>query len=152
MAEDQLLKKYNLLLLINPLLAEKEPEAGLILNFENLIKTHGGEILKASSASKRRLSYPIKKENQALMLDIEFKINPEKVENLSKSLRLDHRVLRFDVTVAQKIETARRFGMSATVEKLPQTPTPATQSEVQEPEVKEKTFAQKLEQILRGNQ
>jgi len=89
------MKYYELNYLISPEISEEEVRA-----FQEktaaLIKEEGGILIEGSNLlSKKKLAYPIKKKGEAYLATLNFQLNPEKLPNLEKKIKLDLQILRY---------------------------------------------------------
>jgi len=87
------MKFYELTYLISPKLAEEE-----VKKFSEKITSfarEGGTLVGEKNPTKRRLSYPIKREGQSYLASLTFYSEPEKLEDLTKKLDSESQVLRY---------------------------------------------------------
>ncbi len=54
---------------------------------------------------KTRVLYPAQKEKEALLLSLDFQLNPEGLENLERKLKAESQILRY-LLIAKKIPAA----------------------------------------------
>jgi len=87
------MKEYELTVLLHPdLEIDLEKPLGKI---KKLIKDCGGAISKEDNWGKRRLAYPIKRENFAVYVYFELELPPEGVKKINDTLNITDEVLRF---------------------------------------------------------
>lgn len=87
------MKPYELVVLLHPDL-EIDADAP-INNIEKLVKNAGGNISKRDNWGKKRLAYPVRKQQFGIYVYFELELNPEQVRTLESSLRITEEVLRF---------------------------------------------------------
>ena len=61
----------------------------------SLLTEGGGENIRLDSPQKKRLAYPVKKQNEAYFGVVYFKIDPEGLDKIKKTLTLSKNFLRF---------------------------------------------------------
>lgn len=88
------MKHYELALLISPHLAEPEVKE-LTEKVKKLLKENGGQIIGDESWGKKNLAYPVNKENQGFYEFIYFSLDPHKLIDIEKKLKLENKILRF---------------------------------------------------------
>lgn len=71
-----------------------------------LLQGEGGFILSQNSLLRKKLSYPIKKQAQAYLADIVFKLPAEKVTILEKKLKSDNKILRHLLLAKKELKLA----------------------------------------------
>ncbi|OGZ34726.1 MAG: 30S ribosomal protein S6 [Candidatus Portnoybacteria bacterium RBG_19FT_COMBO_36_7] len=114
----------------------------------SFINDLGGEIKNEKLGEKRRLAYPIKKQGYGFYVTVEFNIDPEKVIELDKKIRLQSNILRHLLINKDEIkETPRRISIPRPPkEKIGIGARP--ESETPEEKVKIEELDKKLEEIL----
>ena len=94
MAEDNsVLNQYEIAVLFHPGL-EIDLEKGSS-KVEKLIKNAGGKIVKTDNWGKRKLAYPIKKQEFAVYVFYTADIPAEKVQAMERELNITDEVIRF---------------------------------------------------------
>lgn len=141
-------KEYEMSYLLSPEIAEDRVEAETA-ELNKIISSSGGTNVDFLTVIKKRLAYPVKKQNQAYFGVVFFQIIKEDLEILKKTLLLNKKYLRFLILtrftrpelMPSDTETLNKYQKSKSIEALkPLTETPMpTQS-----------FDQKLESILKG--
>lgn len=106
------MKPYELVVLLHPDL-EIDVDTP-IANVEKLIKNAGGTISKRDNWGKKRLAYPVRKQQFGLYVYFELELDPQQVRTLESSLRITEEVLRF-LVVNRVVE--RRKPLDAPQEK-----------------------------------
>lgn len=87
------MKEYELTVLIHPDL-ETDLEKALT-KVRALVTDNGGEIIKEDNWAKKKLAYPIKKENFAVYVYFEIKLPSEAPLKISNVLNITDEVLRY---------------------------------------------------------
>lgn len=132
------MKNYELTYLISPQLSEEEAKS-FQEKIASLIKGEAGVLEDQLMPVKRNLAYTIKKQNQAYLAVLDFKLEPEKLSNLQKKLKEDSQIIRYLLITKrarpkEMIETIRRRPRRVVSEK--------------EKKVELKEIEKKLEEIL----
>ena len=90
---DKRLRDYELVLVINPTLAEEEFEA-VIENVSRFVTGKGGSMTDIQRWGKKKLAYPIKHFTEGNYVLARFKLNPEFGRELGANLRISEAVMR----------------------------------------------------------
>ena len=157
MDEKENKKEYEMSYHLVPDIPEDKIDSETI-ELKNIITENGGDIVQADLPKKRRLAYPIRKQNQAYFGVVHFDADKDGLDKTKKALALCKKILRFLIlthsirsTIVQgsglmlnKVEALSKIikpKPSPIIAQQPaKTPAPApTQS-----------FDQKLESILKG--
>ena len=85
-------RTYELVVLLHPDL-DIDAEAA-ITKIENIIKNNGGSVLKRDNWGKKRLAYRIKKQDFAVYVYFEVKVDTDKVRDIENVLLITEEVLR----------------------------------------------------------
>ncbi len=97
------MREYELTVLLHPDL-EMDLDAPL-KKVRKVITDNGGEIIKEDNWGKRRLAYPIKKENFAVYICFSLKLPAEAVAKVSNTFNITDELLRYLlVMVDEKIK------------------------------------------------
>lgn len=137
MNEDENKREYEMSFLLTPEIAEDK------LDFETaelkkMISESGGEATQISSLEKKRLAYPVKKQNQAYLGVVYFNIDSDGLDKMKSVLALNTKLLRFIILnkpnkpIKSRVEPI----MKIQEEKAAEVPT--------------ESFDKKLESILKG--
>ena len=101
------MKNYELIYLSSPNLSEGELNL-LREKIFSLIQEVGGELLVggglANTSVREKLASPVKNKDEAYFTTLSFRIEPGKLENLEKKLRLESQILRYLILVKPKPE------------------------------------------------
>lgn len=92
------MREYELVLIFNPELDDTETES-LIEGVKNNIESNGGEVLKVDPWGKKRLAFPIKKNNDGYYVLLIFRSEPAFVPQLSNSFRVIESIIRHMVVL-----------------------------------------------------
>jgi len=87
---------YQLDYLISPEISEQDAQA-LGEKIKSLIEKDQGLIVKAELLSNRILSYEVKSFTEAFLAGLSFNLEPEKLEELKKTLETENNILRYIV-------------------------------------------------------
>jgi len=135
---------YELTYIINSNLPESEvvAQTDRVRGFINQL---GGEIKNEKLTEKRKLAYLIKKQGFGFYVTVEFNLEPEKLIELEKHIKLDTDILRYLLVVKEKIKIVPR--------RLPSprpkpTAFPKAFPETKAEKVKIEEIDKKLEEIL----
>ena len=135
MSEAENKKEYEMSYLLTPDIPEDKIDSEAI-ELKNIITENGGDIVQTNPPEKKRLSYPVKKQNQAYFGIVYFNTDKDGLDKIKKNLAFYKKILRF--LILSKIIKPKPSPI--TVQQPAKTPVPApTQS-----------FDQKLESILKG--
>lgn len=87
------MRPYELVVLLHPDL-EIDVDAP-VAKLEKLIDDNGGKIIKRDNWGKKRLAYPIRKQQFAIYVYFDIQMEPTKVRGLEAGLRITEEVMRF---------------------------------------------------------
>lgn len=151
------MKAYELTYIISPEITSEEAEAKA-KEFESLITSKEGVVLKQSTPLARTLSYPIKKHASGFFGVIEFNIEPEKLPEIEAVLQKDGKISRHMVIIKQATQlkkerrTRTKPATFAKVEEKTEVEPVAKEKIVTKSSEKEKVelkdIEQKLDEIL----
>ena len=133
MNETENKNEYEMSYLLTPEILEDKTDAE-IAELKKIIAENGGDIVQADPPEKKRLAYPVKKQNQAYFGIVYFNTDKDGLDKIKKALAFYKKILRF--LILSKIIKPKPSPI--TVQQPAKTPAP-TQS-----------FDQKLESILKG--
>ncbi len=91
-------KSYETVVIINAALEDEQVEA-TISRLQEVITTHGGEVLDIDKWGRKRLAYPIQKAKSGYYVIYRFNAPTNLISILERSLRLDENVIRY-LTIA----------------------------------------------------
>jgi small subunit ribosomal protein S6 len=99
------LKQYELLCILTPHLEGDE-----LNTFKSALETSiaqsNGKIIHFTEEEKRDLAYPINKQNQGLYLVSHIEMEPTKIDDFSKSLKLNRQILRHTINYLEPMTNA----------------------------------------------
>ena len=90
------MRQYELIVIIHPGLDEDAINQSLD-KVKGWISTAGGTITSLDNWGKRRLAYPIQKQNEGLYYLHNIEIQPSAVKDLERNLRILEPVMRFSI-------------------------------------------------------
>ena len=94
---------YELMVVLSPTLTE-EQEKEQHRQIEELLKSQKGEIHLVDFWGKRKLAYPIKKQRQGVYNIYYFEVDPGRVSEIDRKLKMDEQLLRFLMFKMEKIQ------------------------------------------------
>jgi len=111
------MKIYRLNCLLSSNLNKEEIQKSA-LAIESLIQKEGGILVSERTERKVDLGSEIEKENKAIMLNLRFQIDPQKLTTLNQELKKVSGTLRFAIlaqkkpkqALSKKVEKAKREG------------------------------------------
>jgi len=135
---------YELMVIFSSTLTEDEQKEQS-LQLHELLKREKGELLLTDHWGKRKLAYPVKKQRQGYYDWIYFQMEPGRISEIDRKLKMSESVLRFLCLRMEKIqierlhtEIARRSEAAASAEQAAVaaevTPAPAPAASEPEPE------------------
>lgn len=89
-----MLNQYETVFIITPVLSEVQMKE-TVNKFTKQITDNGGEIVHQDNWGLRKLTYPIQKKTTGFYYLIEFKSDPEFIQNLEIQYKRDERIIRF---------------------------------------------------------
>lgn len=95
------MNNYETLFILNGTL-DAETIKTNIEKFKGVIEKNGGVIENVDEWGKRKLAYPIKKQNTGYYTLINFKSNPDLPRELERNYRISDAVIRFIVVNPEK--------------------------------------------------
>ncbi len=87
-------RDYELGVIFNPEVSEEETRS-LLDRIDQIVTTHGGQIVKVNQWGRRRLAYPIERHRDGLYVFIDMILTPETVSELERTLKVSEVVLRY---------------------------------------------------------
>ena len=87
------MRNYQLVFIIHPSFDEDQAD-GVINDVKDLITRNDGEIAKVESWGLRKLAYPIQKQSEGRYVLMEFDLEPQKVKEMERVLKLTEPVIR----------------------------------------------------------
>ena len=90
------MRKYELMLIIDPTIEEKEVNASLE-KYLNVVTSDGGSVDNVDVWGRRRLTYDIQKKSEGIYVVVNFTSTPATAKELARQLGLNESVLRTKV-------------------------------------------------------
>jgi small subunit ribosomal protein S6 len=90
-------RDYELGFILNPEVNEDETRT-ILDRVEQIVATHGGQVVKVNQWGRRRLAYPIERHRDGNYIFIDMILTPETVAELERTLKVSEVVLRHMVT------------------------------------------------------
>ena len=87
-----MMNKYETILIINPTLDEAECQA-VTDKFTAMIGKEG-EVESTEAWGKRKLAYPIQKNNEGYYVHIDFSSNPEFIDELNRTYNITDEIIK----------------------------------------------------------
>ncbi|TFG35857.1 MAG: 30S ribosomal protein S6 [Parcubacteria group bacterium] len=142
------MKPYEISYLISSELSEEEARA-FQSKITSFVKEEGGISNEARIPLRKKLAYPIEKQNQAYLAFFTFQLNPEALVNLEKKLKAENQILRYLILIKNPLKPVKER-----VRKLKHQTEPVDFEEnkayvEKEKKVELKEIEEKLEEILR---
>ncbi len=125
-------RDYELGFILNPEVSEEQAQT-ILGRVEQIVATHGGQIMRVNKWGRRRLSYPIDHHRDGNYIFLDMILTPETVAELDRTLRVSEEVLRHlmkrrDTRTVQKEREAHKAAEAAAkANAAAQTQAPGTQ-------------------------
>ncbi len=94
------MKNYELMYILAPGLDEEAIKAA-IESLNKIITDNGGSVAEVKEWGSRDLAYPIKKQTRGYYVVVNFSGDNHVLDEFDRIVKLDTRVLRFLITVAE---------------------------------------------------
>ena len=133
MSEAENKKEYEMSYLLTPNIPEDKIDSEAI-ELKNIITENGSDIVQTNPPEKKRLSYPVKKQNQAYFGIVYFNTDKDGLDKIKKALAFYKKILRF--LILSKIIKPK--------------PSPIIAQQPAKTSAPTQSFDQKLESILKG--
>lgn len=99
------MKLYEISYLISAKLTEEKAK-NLSEKLITSIQEIGGILAEIKNPNKRKLAYPIKKENEGYLTSLNFYLDPESLANLEGKLATDSQILRYIILTKKILKKA----------------------------------------------
>jgi small subunit ribosomal protein S6 len=139
---------YDLTYIISPLAGELDNSV-VSGKIDALINSLGGIIKKETAGEKRKLAYPIKKQSVGFYVTLEMELEPEKLIELEKTLRMDKDILRYLIINLAELKTERAPRRTFIKAKSPVLGQTGGEAPTKTEKVKIEELDRKLEEILK---
>lgn len=93
-AQEELLHQYELVVIINPGVADEEVPDAIDRLVRRPIETGGGEIAEVDHWGRRKLAYPIQSQLEGNYVVTHFQLAPTETKELEQGLRISEEVMR----------------------------------------------------------
>ncbi len=100
------MKLYELTYLVSAELGPEQMEA--LLKKINSLILKNGEITGSIAPIKKNLAYPIKKQDAALLNQVEFNFEPEQIDAFKKEINKEKEILRIMLTEKKNIKIKKK--------------------------------------------
>lgn len=95
---------YELMVLFSSTLTDDEEKAQ-VLQTEDLLKREKANMIMIDHWGKRKLAYPIKRQRQGFYEWFYFEMEPGRIAEIDRKLKMSETVLRFMIIRMEKIQT-----------------------------------------------
>lgn len=85
---------YELTLVINPKLADKERET-LLEKVYALVEKEGGKVAEKKPWGKKKLAYPVKKLSEGFYEFLTLELEPFAVKSIDKKIKAEENIIRY---------------------------------------------------------
>jgi small subunit ribosomal protein S6 len=120
---------YELMVIFSSTLTDEEEKAQT-QQVEELLRSQNGNIILVDHWGKRKLAYAIKRQRQGFYEWFYFEVEPGKIAEIDRKLKMSEQVLRFMILRMEKIQTQNMFKEAARRQEALQAPpvsAPATE-------------------------
>ena len=107
------MKRYELTYLIAPELLKEEIEE-LHEKIKGFITNQGGAVEETKKPIRKRLGYPVLKKKEAILINLDFSLSPDKIEEFDSNIKKEKEIIRHGVFLKKKPRFKKEF-----VEKKP---------------------------------
>ncbi len=87
------MREYELTFIVHPQV-DQEALTGVVEQVQNLVQSAGGSVDKVETWGKRRLAYPIRKAREGQYVFMLLRLDPARVKELERGLKLNEHILR----------------------------------------------------------
>jgi small subunit ribosomal protein S6 len=102
--KEEILNHYELMVLFSPNLTDEEEKAQT-LQVEELLKREKAEMIYIDHWGKRKLAYPVRKQRQGYYEWFYFSLEPARLAEIDRKLKMSETALRFMIIKMEKIQT-----------------------------------------------
>jgi len=95
------MRKYELMLAINPQLEEEELTS-LMEKVKKVISKEKGEVTNINKWGKRKLAYEIKDFTEAIYVVMKFSIDELSISEFERVLKLEEKIIRYLLTLQKE--------------------------------------------------
>jgi len=101
------MRKYELMLAINPQLEEEELTS-LIEKVKKIISKEKGEVTNINKWGKRKLAYEIKDFTEAIYVVMKFNIDELSISEFERVLKLEEKIIRYLLTLQKEEKPVKK--------------------------------------------
>jgi small subunit ribosomal protein S6 len=87
-------RDYELGIVVSPEASEEQTK-GILDRVEQVIQTHGGQVVKIHPWGRRRLAYPIERHRDGLYFFLDLSLTPQTVLEIDRNLKVAEEVIRY---------------------------------------------------------
>lgn len=136
-------RDYELGFILKPEVNEEQTRT-IMERLEQIVTTHGGQVMRINPVGRRRLAYPIQHHRDGSYVFIDMILTPETVSELDRTLKVSEEVLRHliikrDPKTAQKEREAHAAAMAQAEAQAQQPAESETPEAPETPEVAQAT-------------
>lgn len=144
------MKSYELTCLVNSEISTEDAQAK-VLEISSQIQKEGGLIIKSEGPIPRSLGYKIKGQVSALWVNIEFSLEPDKLNVIEGIIRKDAKIIRHLITIKKPAGQMReRYQAREEKPKEEIKEVVENKTKKEDKKVELKDIDEKLEEILKG--
>ncbi len=87
------MRDYELGIVLSPEASEEQTK-GILDRVEQVVQTHGGQVVKIHPWGRRRLAYPIERHRDGLYFFLDLSLTPQTVLEIDRNLKVAEEVIR----------------------------------------------------------
>lgn len=88
------MRKYELVVILSPQVADEEIDGAVERLIRRPIEDRGGELQEIDLWGRRKLAYPIQKQNEGNYVVTQLRLDPEQTKELERRLHISEEVMR----------------------------------------------------------
>ena len=142
-------KEYEMSYLLTTEISEDKTDSE-ITELKKIIVENGGDTVQADPLEKKRLAYPVKKQNQAYFGVVYFNIDKDGLDKIKETLALYKKILRFLILTHSTSSGLMLSKVEALSKIIKPKPSPIIAQQPAKTPAPTQSFDQKLESILKG--
>jgi small subunit ribosomal protein S6 len=127
---------YELMVIFSSTLTDEEEKAQT-QQVEELLRSQKGNIILVDHWGKRKLAYAIKRQRQGFYEWFYFEMEPGRIAEIDRKLKMSEQALRFMILKMEKIQTQNMFKEAARRQEALQAPPVAAAATEPQPAVPE---------------
>ncbi|MCX6813229.1 MAG: 30S ribosomal protein S6 [Candidatus Azambacteria bacterium] len=152
MNEPENKKEYEMSYLLTPEITE-DKTGSEVEELKKILVENGGDIVQMNPLEKKRLAYPVKKQNQAYFGVVYFNADKDGLDKIKKTLAFYKKILRLLILTHSTSSTIIQGGeqsRTTSSELIKSKPSPIITQQPAKTPASTQSFDQKLESILKG--